>query len=79
MRINFLLCGSSARKLKRSHANLLGGRAWRFELYPLTSREIGPSFDLLTALNQGLIPSHYLTRYPDRTLKSYVLAHQGRL
>jgi hypothetical protein len=37
----FILCGSSARKLKRGAANLLGGRAWRFELYPLTTREIG--------------------------------------
>ncbi len=37
---NFILCGSSARKLKRGHANLLGGRAWRYELLPLTSQEI---------------------------------------
>lgn len=71
-KVNFLLCGSSARKLKRSHANLLGGRAWRFELHPLTSHEMGPSFNLLRALNQGLIPSHYLTHYPDRTIKSYI-------
>src|SRR4030065_301320 len=33
--LRFLLCGSSARKLKRGRANLLGGRAWRFELFPL--------------------------------------------
>lgn len=30
----FILCGSSARKLKRSGVNLLGGRAWRFHFYP---------------------------------------------
>src|SRR3989338_10737695 len=33
--LRFVLCGSSARKLKRGHANLLGGRAWRYELFPL--------------------------------------------
>jgi predicted AAA+ superfamily ATPase len=36
----FILCGSSARKLKRGAANLLGGRAWRFELFPLTTKEV---------------------------------------
>ena len=41
----FGLCGSSARKLKRGHANLLGGRARRYELYGLTQPELGISFD----------------------------------
>lgn len=57
--LSFMLCGSSARKLKRGHANMLGGRAWRFELFPFVSAEIA-DVDLLRALNQGLIPSHYL-------------------
>ena len=57
--LRFVLCGSSARKLKRGHANLLGGRAWRYELFPLVSREIG-KINLLRALNHGLIPLHYL-------------------
>ncbi len=68
----FLLCGSSARKLKRGHANLLGGRAWRYEMRPLASPEIG-RVDLLRALNHGLIPSHYLQEEQiERTLKAYV-------
>ncbi|OGV69032.1 MAG: hypothetical protein A3K19_06265 [Lentisphaerae bacterium RIFOXYB12_FULL_65_16] len=67
----FILCGSSPRKLKRNHANLLGGRAWRFEMHPLTMLEI-PDFDLLTALNRGLIPSHYLEPRFRRSLKSYI-------
>jgi len=54
----FLMTGSSARKLKRSQANLLGGRATRLELFPLVSREI-PQFDLLRFLNHGGIPRHY--------------------
>lgn len=68
----FILCGSSARKLKRGAANLLGGRAWRFELFPLTTRELG-EYDLFRILNHGLIPKHYLEKSPDRSLRSYVL------
>lgn len=67
----FILCGSSPRKLRRGHANLLGGRAWRFEMRPLTMPEI-PDFDLLTALNRGLIPSHYSDPRFRRSLKSYL-------
>ncbi len=55
--LGFVLCGSSARKLKRGRANLLGGRAWRFALHPLTWPGV-PGFDLPGALNLGLIPSH---------------------
>lgn len=56
-KIQFILCGSSARKLKRGHANLLGGRAWRYELFPLTFAEI-PNLNLLKAINHGLVPVH---------------------
>ncbi|MBU9889813.1 MAG: ATP-binding protein [Candidatus Omnitrophica bacterium] len=69
--LRFIMCGSSARKLRRGHANLLGGRAWRFELFPLVSHEL-EHFDLQRALNQGLLPSHYLQEDPARSLKAYV-------
>lgn len=69
--LQFILCGSSARKLKRGQANLLGGRAWRYEMFPLTSVEIG-RMDLLRALNHGLIPSHYLEEDHQKSLKAYV-------
>ena len=69
----FILCGSSARKLIRMKANLLGGRAWRYEMFPLTTAEIGADFDLLRAMNHGVIPQHYYSNYPDRFLESYVL------
>ena len=62
-KIQFILCGSSARKLKRGGGNLLGGRALRYELFPLVSPEI-PDFDLLRALNRGLLPRHYLSENP---------------
>ncbi len=67
----FILCGSSARKLRRGAANLLGGRAWSFHMPPLCTREI-EDFDLLRALNSGLIPSHYLSKNYRRSLNSYV-------
>ncbi len=67
----FILCGSSARKLKRLGVNLLGGRAWRYEFYPLVYPEI-PDFDLLRALNHGLIPAHYLTDNWEKSAKAYV-------
>ena len=69
--LHFILCGSSARKLKRGRANLLGGRAWRFALHPLTWREI-PHFDLLRALNHGLVPQHYDAAQPRRALAGYL-------
>jgi len=69
----FILCGSSARKLIRMKANLLGGRAWRYEMFPLTTSEIGADFDLLRAMNHGLIPQHYFSKSPARFLESYVL------
>ena len=68
----FILCGSSARKLKRGQANLLGGRAWRYEMLPLTTVEIG-GVDLLRALNHGLIPAHYLQNNYKKSLSAYVL------
>ena len=68
---SFILCGSSARKLKRGAANLLGGRAWRFQFYPLVYPEI-PDFDLLRAFKNGLLPANYLSNYPERNLRAYV-------
>lgn len=70
-KISFILCGSSARKLKRGAANLLGGRAWRFQFYPLVYAEI-PDLDLLRVFKHGLIPSIYLSNYPERMLRAYV-------
>lgn len=76
----FILCSSSARKLKRLGTNLLGGRALRYHFYPLTYAEI-PQFDLLTALNNGLIPPHYQSDHVHLLLESYVvdyLTHEIR-
>jgi len=69
--IQFILSGSSPRNILRSGGNLLGGRAIRYELFPLISVEI-PDFDLLKALNGGLLPRHYLTANPSKLLSSYI-------
>jgi predicted AAA+ superfamily ATPase len=55
----FALCGSSARKLRTSHANLLGGRAIRYQLSGLVSSELGPAFDLNKILQRGYLPPFY--------------------
>jgi predicted AAA+ superfamily ATPase len=70
-RYSFIMSGSSACKLKRGQANLLGGRAWRMELYPLVTAEV-PDFDLIRALRNGLLPPHYLQAQPQRAMRAYV-------
>lgn len=69
--LRFILTGSSARKLRRSGVNLLGGRALRNTFYPLVSAEI-PDFDLDRALNNGMLPRHYLVSDATRRLSGYV-------
>lgn len=56
----FAISGSSARKLKRSQANMLGGRALTYKLYPFTHIELGKDFNLNKALNLGTLPPIYL-------------------
>ena len=51
--LNFILCGSSARKLKRGRANMLGGRAWRYEMFPLVFPELN-ELNLLKILATNL-------------------------
>lgn len=69
--IRFVLCGSSARKLKRKGYNTLGGRAFPCYLYPLVSAEI-PDLDIDRAVNNGMMPLHYPAKNATRLLASYV-------
>jgi uncharacterized protein len=71
-KINFLLTGSSARKLKKSGVNLLGGRARTKFLYPLTYQELNSHFDLEKIITYGSLPSIYFSDDPYEDLKSYV-------
>jgi predicted AAA+ superfamily ATPase len=54
--LQFVLTGSSARKLKLGGANLLAGRAVVFNLFPLTANELGERLDLQNALMFGTLP-----------------------
>jgi len=67
----FLLTGSSARKLRRGHANLLAGRAWRRQMLPLTSQEVD-EIDLEQVMISGLLPPHFLSTDPIEDLRAYV-------
>ena len=70
--LHFALCGSSARKVRRGAANLLGGRAVRYELRGLTAGELGTAFDLSRMLNHGYLPRIYQAARPRRLLDAYV-------
>lgn len=68
----FALTGSSARKLRRSSANLLAGRARTHELFPLTAAELGKDFDLRHAVRYGGLPTVWVEDDPADYLASYV-------
>jgi predicted AAA+ superfamily ATPase len=85
--IQFILTGSSARKLKRGGANLLAGRAFEYFLFPLTASELGSDFDLQEALQFGTLPkllhlkskdekNEYLRTYSRTYLKEEILQEQ---
>lgn len=69
--ISFLLTGSSARKLRKTHANLLGGRAWRYTMSPICFPEMD-EIDIEHILFSGLLPSHLLSPDPLQDLRAYV-------
>lgn len=70
--LHFALCGSSARKVKRGAANLLGGRAMRYELHGLSAGELGRDFDLDRMLNHGYLPRIYEGSRPNQMLDAYI-------
>lgn len=69
--LQFILCGSSARRLKSTGANLLGGRAWRYMFVPFCYPELKElNWDRI--FNHGLVPSHYFSDFPQKNLASYL-------
>lgn len=69
--LQFILCGSSARRLKHGGSNLLGGRAWRAHFLPLCYPEL-KTLEWDAIMNRGLLPSHYLSPRAPKLLSSYV-------
>ncbi|MFN7904759.1 MAG: ATP-binding protein, partial [Pseudobdellovibrionaceae bacterium] len=85
--IQFVMTGSSARKLKRGAANLLAGRAFEYHLFPLTTFELGEQFQLKDVLRFGSLPKllhyeseaeklEYLRTYCRTYLKEEILQEQ---
>ena len=70
-KLHFILSGSSARKLKRSGANTLGGRAQPRTLFPLVWAEID-DFEIDKAVQNGMIPRHYTINNATDRLEGYV-------
>ncbi len=71
-KFRFILTGSSARKLRRSRANLLAGRARTLTMHPFTATELGTRFELQHAIRYGLLPSAWMSKEPEAYLRSYV-------
>lgn len=72
--IHFLMTGSSARKLKNTGVNLLGGRATERHFHPFNFAEIGkhPDYNLPFIFEHGLLPSMFLSENLDEDLASYI-------
>nr|MBC8452447.1 AAA family ATPase [Spirochaetota bacterium] len=68
----FILTGSSSRKLKRAGVDLLGGRAILKKMYPFTAAELGNDFSINNALLYGLIPLIYQSKDKEDALAAYI-------
>ena len=69
--LRFVLCGSSARKLKRAGVNLLAGRAMHRSMHPFVPEELGAGFDIEEALRHGLLPIVWDSTAKEETLGAY--------
>ena len=68
----FIMTGSSARKLRHGGVNLLAGRALLTHFHPFMAAELGTDFSLDTALTNGLIPLIVSAKAPAKTLATYI-------
>ena len=71
--IRFLMTGSSARRLRETGVNLLGGRAGKMNLHPFVwpeIRQFKPTLDRI--LTYGMLPSVFLSEEPDEVLDDYI-------
>lgn len=68
----FILTGSSSRRLKKEGIDLLGGRALKKIMHPFMAAELGDRFNLQEALKYGLIPLRFDSQDPEETLAAYI-------
>lgn len=72
----FVMTGSSSRRLKQAGVNLLAGRAWVYELFPFSTLELGSFFDLRKSLEWGGLPEAYLAK-DKLSAREYLNAYVG--
>ena len=70
--LQFVLTGSSARKIKRTGADLLAGRAIRKTMHPFIASELGEDFSLEEALKYGMLPVVFGSKKKDTVLSAYI-------
>jgi len=70
-KINFILSGSSARKLRESGVNLLAGRALTYNMFPLVSKEVSFELDLNKQITFGMLPGSFQAANPKKFLQAY--------
>ena len=73
--IQFIMTGSSARKLKRGSGNLLAGRAFQYYLFPFSVFELDEKADMSDILSFGTLPEVFQKKSKSdkkEFLKSYV-------
>ncbi len=68
----FVLTGSSARKLKRTGVDLLAGRALLKTMHPFIAGELGTQFDIRDALQYGMLPLLYGSKEKNSILRTYI-------
>lgn len=68
----FILTGSSSRKIKRSGSDLLAGRALNYTLHPFMASELGTDFELALALEFGLLPLVCQAQDKEQVLQAYI-------
>lgn len=73
--IMFVLTGSSARKLRSTGVNLLGGRALQLNMHPYMAAELGNNFNLEKALNYGMLPLVWGSSVPEKVLQAYITVY----
>jgi predicted AAA+ superfamily ATPase len=72
LNVQFILTGSSSRKLKRTRTDLLAGRVIKNSLHPFMATELGNNFNIDTALQTGLLPIVLSSAEPQKVIKSYI-------
>jgi len=73
--VQFILTGSSARKLRRSIGDLLGGRVLLRHMYPFMASELKEEFSMKKALKFGLVPMIWQSENQEEQIKAYVSAY----